>query len=124
MSNVRWMVSRNSDSRWLGRDGEWHSDKRRAARFKPQPQISGTTVVPVVASGGAPRQKGLGLQELIARSKPGECPLCGEPTMPIVAPKWKKPKKTHRLLCGDEACVRAYHIYYGRDRRRKEQAVR
>lgn len=53
----------------------------------------------------------LGLKELISRSKPDECPFCGESR----ARQGTKPP----LTCGDEICRRAYHVFYGRDRRSK-----
>ncbi len=52
----------------------------------------------------------LGLKELVARSKPDECPFCGDPRAQGVT-------KPH-LTCGDEVCKSAYQTYYGRDRRR------
>ena len=53
-------------------------------------------------------QVSLGLAELVARSRPDECPFCGEP-------RAASPSKPN-LTCGDEVCKRAYRIYYGRDR--------
>lgn len=120
---IIYRYQRESDGFWLGKDGNRYSSARRAARRSDPGEVPlGAKAVrfDFKPHKGPRAGTGLGLQELIERSKPGECPLCGEPTMP----KWKKPKKTHRLLCGDEVCVRAYQIYYGRDRRRKEQASR
>lgn len=102
---------------WLGRDGAWHASKRKAARFRQPQQIEGATarsldMKPFQGS----RSVGLGLKELIRRSQPGECPLCGDPVQPIKNEQGRA-KKEYRLLCGDPECRRAYHIYYGRDRR-------
>lgn len=61
----------------------------------------------------------LGLKELISRSKPDECPFCGEPKRP----RSDNPDSARRretdfyITCGDEICKKAYHIFYGRDRR-------
>ena len=56
---------------------------------------------------------GLGLRALLAASKPGECPFCGDPRAAQVS----KPN----LTCGDEICKAAYHVYYGRDRIRPKR---
>ena len=55
---------------------------------------------------------GIGLTELVERSRPDECPFCGEPRM-------ANPTGRKALTCGDEVCRRAYHRYYGRTRRRE-----
>lgn len=59
----------------------------------------------------------LGLAELVRRSAPWECPFCGDPraSKPLSQQNGGRPP----LTCGDVICKRAYHIYYGRDRRRK-----
>jgi hypothetical protein len=65
----------------------------------------------------------LGLKELIRRSKPDECPFCGEP-------RALKPKSTdkYQISCGDEICKLAYIRYWRRDeqerlrKKREEQA--
>lgn len=53
--------------------------------------------------------KGLGLKEMVARSRPDECPFCGEPRAEATT--------KHHLTCGDEVCTTAYQRYYARDRR-------
>lgn len=59
------------------------------------------------------RSVGIGLNELRRRSKPGECPFCGDP---IPA---KKPgqRGRRRKLCGDPACRTAYFRLWRRDER-------
>lgn len=52
----------------------------------------------------------IGLRELRAAARPGECPFCGDP---IKVAKGKK-----FLYCGDKECFLAYHRYYKRDIRR------
>lgn len=51
----------------------------------------------------------MGLRELIARSKPTECPFCGEPR----AAKRTKP----HLTCGAPECATAYQRLWKRDMR-------
>lgn len=57
---------------------------------------------------GGQLQNLMGLKELIARSKPDECPFCGEP-------RGRGPSGRLRRDCGDEICVAAYHVYWKRD---------
>ena len=49
----------------------------------------------------------LGLRELIRRSKPDECPFCGDPRALKTGSKTK-----YQISCGDEICKAAYHHYY------------
>lgn len=52
----------------------------------------------------------IGLKELRARTKPGECPFCGDP---IGKSAGRRPLK----YCGNEICKTAYSRYYNADRR-------
>jgi hypothetical protein len=67
---------------------------------------------------------GLGLKELIRRSKPDECPFCGEPR--ILKPR---SRTILQLTCGDAICRAACCFYWWRDERerlrkkREEQAI-
>lgn len=65
----------------------------------------------------------LGLAELVARSRPDECPFCGEKRLlksmehDAVLKRYSIGSKTdYQLTCGDEVCRQAYHTYYARDR--------
>lgn len=59
----------------------------------------------------ARKPRGLGLRELRERSKPGECPFCGDPIPP------RTPGRGGRTLthCGDEVCFAAYNRFWRRD---------
>ena len=54
----------------------------------------------------------LGLRDLVAKAKPGECPFCGDP-------RAEGRTKPH-LTCGDEICKTAYQRYWKRDQRHDE----
>ena len=56
----------------------------------------------------------IGLRELRAAAKPGECPFCGDPIPTVKAGKGY-------LYCGDKECFIAYHRYYKRDIRQSSR---
>lgn len=65
----------------------------------------------------------IGLAEMRAAAKPGECICCGDPTRPLSTSKdsvrhRKDQSRTHRDTCGDAECVTAYMRYWRRDQRR------
>lgn len=63
-----------------------------------------------------------GLREMVATSKVGECPFCGEPAKRRSMSKWMvaKRQKTGQsdyfLICGEPECRTAYHRCHNRDR--------
>ncbi len=59
----------------------------------------------------------LGLTEMVERSSPEVCPFCGEPRAQRVGDRGRPP-----LSCLAPECRAAYHVFYGRDRRRRERA--
>lgn len=63
----------------------------------------------------APETK-IGLAEMRARSKPGECPFCGDP----IPPREQQVGRRALTHCGDEVCASAYHRYWRRDQRFKQ----
>lgn len=65
------------------------------------------------------RVLGLGLFGLRLRSRPGECPFCGDPIAPRVTAAGRAP-----LTCKAPECDRAYYQFYGRSRRMFERVIR
>lgn len=63
-----------------------------------------------------------GLKEMLATSKEGECPFCGEPskrrsTHPIaVKSRARTGSGDYFLTCAAEECITAYHRCHNRDR--------
>lgn len=65
----------------------------------------------------------IGLRELRAAARPGECPFCGEPAKrrsqspDAVRKRKQRGVSDYYGHCGDEECKRAYLRYDQRDRR-------
>jgi hypothetical protein len=58
------------------------------------------------------RRAGLGLQEMRAAAKPGECPFCGDPALPR-----SRGTGDYHLGCGSPECKTAYFRLWRRDNR-------
>ena len=65
----------------------------------------------------------LGLKEMQAGARKGECICCGDPALPLSTSKdsvrhRKDKTRTHRDTCGDEICLTAWLKFWRRDHRR------